>query len=364
MVSRLRTVLLLALVFWCLAGRDASAQHPAEQKLAAGDDVAAARLAEGAIFAGALKPEQWSALQFTLAVALARTGEPDRARRAFICALSLDPGRRLRGDEAVEVRSPFMEARGFWSQYAQRLGASAALSEDRSALLIALVDPAALVARVVVRARGVGQSRFVEMALPTASSVLMSLEALPAQDGVEYTLALIDENANRLWQLGTDAAPLRAGAASPERAAPAAAPAPAASIAAPASSARAASAVPAARPYYVGAAVSFAVSAAAFVVAGISHAERQKLASRWNRADCDGEGSTRGEVCSEEHDQLQRQERIAVSSYAVAGAGLVAGLITLIVAPSRAARSERRTTTALRCTPGPGAFGVACGKNF
>jgi hypothetical protein len=362
MVMRLKA-LWFALVFCCLP-TGASAQHPAEQKLSAGDYAAAARLAEAAIFAGALKPEQWTELQFTLGVALARTGDTEGSRRAFICALGLAPSRRLQGDEVVEVRSPFMEARGFWSQYAERLGASAALSEDGSALLVSLVDPAALVARVVVRARGVGQSRFAEMALPTAATVLVSLEALSGKGGVEYTLALIDENANRLWQLGTDAAPLRAGVEPSATPAPPVAPAPAASSAPLASSARAVRAAPAARPYYVGAAVSFVVSAAAFVLAGISHAERQNLASRWNSADCDGEGTTRGEVCEQERDQLERQQRIAIGSYAVGGAGLVAGLITLIVAPPRAARSERRATSSLRCQPGPGAFGVACGTSF
>lgn len=360
MVKRL-SIFLFVLVFACLSGRRASAQHSAAQKLAAGDDAAPVQLAEAAIFAGALKPEQWAELQFTLGVARARAGDAERARRAFIAALALDPNLRLPTNETIDVRSPFMEARGFWSQHAERLSASAELSDDRKALLVSLVDPAALVARLVVRARSAGQGRFVETALPTESTVMVSLEALPVAAGVEYTLALIDENANRLWQAGTDAAPLRVGALEPKLTAAPVTPAPKAAHTAPASAPAAAAKPVSARPYYVGAAVSLIVSAAAFAVAGVNHVQRQDLAAQWNSGQCDGDGTTRGEVCADEHDELKQKQRIAIASYAVGGAGLLAGIVTLILAPSR---SERRATSAVRCQSGPGTLGVACGTKF
>jgi hypothetical protein len=98
------------------------------------------------------------------------------------------------------------------------------------------------------------------------------------------------------------------------------------------------------------------------VVAGVSHAEREQLAKRWNSADCEGDGSTRGEVCAHEHDQLERDQRLAIGFYAVAGAGLVAGIATLIAAP----RKERRPRAqqALRCGSGPGLVGLACAGRF
>jgi hypothetical protein len=359
-------VSLLALVCWSCLLTIASAQAPADKALQPGDPTQAAQRAEVALFAGALKPAQWAELNFTLGVARARLGDMESARRAFICALALDPTRRLESSAPVEVRSPFMEARGFWSQYTERLAASAALSEDGTTLLVSLIDPAALSARVLVRVRGVGQARFVETALPPASSMLVSLEALPRQAGVEYSLALIDENANRLWQLGTDDAPLSAQGARPvPEVEPVLHEPPA--HAAPAASAAATQEVRSARPYYIGATLSLLGAGAALVVAGVNHAERQHLASRWNHADCDGEGTTRGEVCQHEHYQLERAQRMAVGFYAAGGAALVAGLITLIAAPRRSERRSTRASSgalALRCRPGPGEVGVACGASF
>lgn len=362
MIRHLRS-LSLAAVCWLCSPAIVWAETSAEQVLQTGDAAKAIELAESALSAGALKPELWVRHQLTLGIAHARRGEAEQARRAFICALALEPELRLAGDESVEVRSPFMEARGFWSQYSERLAASASLSDDRTALLVSLVDPVGLVARVVVRVRSVGQSGFVESALPPATGMVVALDA--SQRGVEYTLALIDENANRLWQLGTDEMPLRAGASAKAESS-AASPQPIESAArnehAPGERTKGASP---ARPYYVGAALSLLVSGGALVVAGISHAERERLAARWNRADCEGEGVTRGEVCQRERQQMKRSEGLAAGFYALAGAGVVAGLVTLIVAPSRARaeRPERRAHT-LRCGSGPGQWGVACTTSF
>jgi len=37
----------------------------------------------------------------------------------------------------------------------------------------------------------------------------VELDAIPRERGLEYSVALIDDNANRLWQLGSDQEPLR-----------------------------------------------------------------------------------------------------------------------------------------------------------
>jgi hypothetical protein len=356
---------LLALALCCVSLASARAQTTPESALAAGDFVHAASLAEAALAAGGSSAASWVALQRTRGVARAHLGESVQAQRAFICALALDPSWRLSNTEVVEVRSPFMEARGFWSQHSQRLTASAELSDDGAALVVALVDPAALVARVLVRARRAGQARFVELSLTPASSILVALETLPAGHDIEYTLALIDENANRLWQLGSDSEPLRQAPPPALQAAQATQPAPAP---APAAAARAAAAPAAsAQPYYIGAAVSLAAAAGAAAVAGVSHAERQQLARRWNAGDCDGEGTTRGEVCSHERRQIDHSERLAWGFYALSAAGLVAGIVTLVAAPTKAQRERRAARSslrALRCQAGPGLVGIGCGAAF
>ncbi|HEX6240746.1 MAG TPA: hypothetical protein VFZ61_07630, partial [Polyangiales bacterium] len=274
----------------------------------------------------------------------------ERAQRAFVCALALDPELRLAPDEAVEVRSPFMEARGFWSQHPQRLRVTAELTPDGTALLLALDDPAALVSRVVVRVRGAGEDAFQERSLAASARLSVAIDALSTRHGPEYTVALIDESANRLGELGSDAQPQRVRPAAAERAAGSAA------------SAVTAREVKPARPYYIGAGIALGVAAGALAVAAVSHVEREQLAQRWNDAECDGEGSTRGQLCADEHDRMERYQRLAIGFYAVAGAGLVAGVAALIAAP----RAERapRTERAVRCGSGPGLVGLACSGRF
>lgn len=352
-----------ALVGWLLvlSCAAAEAQPTAEQALDASDWPAAVERAERVLGAGGLPTAQWTALQRVLGIARARLGEGEAARRAFICALALDPSLRLAASEAVEVRSPFMEARGFWSEHAERLAASATLSDDHAALLVTLMDPAALVARVVVRVRGVGQTQYVESSYAPSSSFPVPLEALTPGRGVELSLTLIDENANRLWQRGTDAEPLRLGLA----------PAPAA-VAASATASRAAELdrgaqrVVSARPFYIGAALSLVVAAGSVAVAGVSHAERERLAARWNTARCAGDGDTRGEVCGRERTQIKRAERMAWGFYALGAAGLVAGVVTLAAAPTKKQRdrAQRRAGRAFRCDAGPGLVGIGCSAAF
>jgi hypothetical protein len=342
-----------------LSSTGVEAQLSAEQALSASDWPGAVERAERALSAGGLPSAQWTALQRILGIARARLGEGDAARRAFICALALDPTLRLAPSETVEVRSPFMEARGFWSEHPAHLAASATLSDDQTALLVTLIDPAALVARVLVRARTAGQTQYVESSHAPSSSFPVPLEALTSGRSVELSLALIDENANRLWQLGSDAEPLQL---SPTVVAARAAGA----------SAGAATPVPnaqrmtSARPYYIGAALSLVVAAGAAALAGVSHAERERLAERWNAAKCAGEGDTRGEVCARESTQIKRAERMAWGFYALGAAGLIAGVVSLAAAPTQKQpdRAQRRAGRAFRCAAGPGLVGIGCSAAF
>ncbi len=359
MIRSVRPLLLLLVACCGLRTSAAFAQVASvERAFAAGDYAQAAELAELQLTEGGLKPAQWTLLQRILGSAHARLGRAEPARRAFIGALALEPTLRLADDQPVEVRSPFMEARGFWSQHAERLGASAALSDDHLALIVSLVDPAALAARVIVRVRAAGQASFVESSLPPESTLLVSLETLGAPAGIEYSLALIDENANRLWQLGDDDAPLSVGEPNPATTPLVAVP-PVSTP--PAARAQGASA-PLSRPYYIGAAISFLAAGGAAVVAGLSHREREHLAERWNEARCGGAGTTRAELCGRERDQLKRHERLAVGFYSLAGAGLVAGILSLALVP----RAQRVSpdARALRCTAGPGLAGLACSAAF
>jgi hypothetical protein len=261
-------------------------------------------------------------------------------------------------DEApIEVRSAFMGARGFWSLHPEPLGASAKLSEDGSTLIVSLRDPAQLVARVLVHVRGEGQAGYAEYVLAPNKSLSISLSALPNRARVEYTLALLDENANRVWFEGSDAQPeqlLGPGVLL------SATPAPESCAQLPAPDRRAP------RPYYWGAGASFALAAGLAAGAGYAHWQRQQFAARWNEGHCHGGGVTRGSICAHERDRLDHFEHLAVGLYAASAASLIGGAAALLLAPARGARREAEVArpSAWRCQRGPGQIGVGCATSF
>jgi hypothetical protein len=316
--------------------------------------------------AGGAAPERLGALYRELAVARAWAGEDAAARAAFIVTMALDPAFRLDPGEPVEVRSPYMEARGFWSLQAERLALSAQPSGDGRRLELGLVDPAELVARVVVRVRTHGAGRFVEHALPKGAQLSVPVGPDPAPSRGEYTLLLLDKYGNRLWQAGSEAEPLSwtrptdtatavgrgtlgTGASLPIAAT---------------NDLSVASLGLRRRRMQATAAAAFVAAAAAGAAAVIEHREREHLADAWNRGDCRGQGETRAELCSDERSSLKRAERMAIGFYAGSAAALALGAVLLIAAPSLAGREPNSGARPLACRLGGGLVGVDCTLRF
>jgi hypothetical protein len=67
-------------------------------------------------------------------------------------------------------------------------------------------------------------------------------------------------------------------------------------------------------------------------------------------------------LCRRERDQLERHERLAIGFYSLAGAGLVAGIVSLALAPARTRNAP--DARAFRCRPGPGLAGLECVAKF
>jgi hypothetical protein len=354
-----------ALVFaLCLQTARAVAQEPAavEHALADGDFPEVRRLASTALAQGARTRAELLTFYRALAVAQARLGESEEAQRSFVCLLALDPAFKLDADAPVEVRSPFMEARGFWSLHADRLSGAAELSADASTLWVSLRDPAGLVSRILVHVRFQGQARYLERVLTPSEDLTISLQALgPSASVVEYTLALLDPNANRIWELGTDAQPERLST-------PAVAPLPT-----PVGDVTPAVHEPAEQgpvrsrtPYIWSGALALALGAGATAAAAYAHYERQQYAARWNDGDCHGSGFTRGSLCKREHQHVTDFERWAIGAYAAGGVALIAGTVLLLVAPRERGdkRNDAPKATALGCGEGPGWIGITCRKRF
>ena len=314
------------------------------------------RDALASIEAGTRTGGELAPLYLALARSAALLGDEEQARRAFTVLLALEPGFRLDREEPDEVRSPYLEARGFWSARPSPLGVDLTLSADARGVAMHVTDPGKLSARVRVRVRLEGATEFMEMVRMPESDLTVPVDGLERAAGLDVNVALLDEYGNRLLERGSDTLPEHLVAARVE----------AESHGKAGRRRTRASTEPELalrrRRFHLGAAVSLAVGAGALTWAVVAHLQREQLAQRWNRGDCEGSGTTRASVCASERSDLERQQTTAAVLYGLGGAALAAGLVLLATAPARSV--ERPRARALACARGPGLVGVACALRF
>lgn len=367
MFTSLRVLMACLCALWLwgdLAAGSAFAQPPkdADAALARGDYAEARTLALTVIESGTATATELVSPYRVLAMSCAYLDDVEAATRAFTTLLALDPTYRLPEGLPPQVRSPYMNARGFWSLHVERLSAQVELDQDPAQMLLRVQDPAGLVARARLRTRPVGKSTFIESVRVPAPQLTVLVTGLADLEEVEYTLALLDEHGNRIWQVGSDLTPERlARPKRPEVAQAVNAPAP---LAQPGEPQAASPAQPGRRrPYLVVGSSLLVLGALSAAGGGYAHLRHQQLAQRWNTGDCQGSGTTRGSICASENREMKDMTQLAVLLYGAGAAALVTGTVVLLL--SKARTSEREPTqTAFGCTQGPGAIGLACTSRF
>lgn len=343
--------------FVLLAGHGAAQDREDAERLLKQRQFALARdAASAAIATGAHDASELAPLYRVLALASASVAESnDAAGRAFLWLLALDPEFRLGDEWPVEVRSPYMEARGAVSMHTNVLSATGQLSQDEKAWLVTLDDPFQLAARVRLRARFAGQTEYVETVRMPAPELAFPLPDNREDRALEYSISLLDEVGNRIWQHGSDEDP---------EIFPYAVPTPV-RVAQPPPLVETSDEPRGRNGFVVGATTALVVGIAAGAVGGFQHAERQRLAKRWNSGECEGTGATRAEVCREERRGIDQAQRVAGTAYAVAGVSLITSLLLFVAAPHRPSSEARRALEArLQCGDGPGKWGVSCATRF
>jgi len=289
-----------------------------------------------------------------LAIAKANAGDAEGSRRAFTALLALDPTFRLAKEEPDLVRSPYLEARGFWESQSLPFGATGELDDAKSLLVVRIVDPGNLGSRVRIRVKQPDGTRFSETVLPLEPTQRVTLKRTPGStEDVAYNLAILDEHGNRLLESGTDQAPIVIAAKKPL-------PAPVV-IAQPKLPAPAKIA-----PRTVIAGLSFSVAAGAVLGGVIATLKREDLADSWNSGDCSGEGLTRGERCKNEHDRIGVMEKVAGGLYGVGAVALVGGVVALLL-PHKHHEQQKSATSpqvSLACSSGPALLGLSCSARY
>jgi hypothetical protein len=346
-----RALWVMTLALWMLAPTaHAQTLADAESALTAGDAAQAMSIARALIDEGIRVGAELAPLYRVLGLAAGAAGQEDAAREAFTRWLALDPEGHLDRTLSDDVRSPFLEARGFWANQPTRLGATATLRDGGGGIEVALVDPASMVARLRVRLRTAGGA-WSDVVRPPAALVTIDVAGLPPGGGLDYVITFLDESGNRIWTRGSDDAPLHLGDTGPAIA-DVADPGPAPVHEAPAD----------ATGFHVGAVVAAVIAVGAIVGAAVLHADRERLAGIYNGdgTGCTGTGTTRGDLCGPQRSAISSDEVGAITLYAVGGAAAITAIVLAAIAPSGASDAH----AAFACGAGPGTMGLSCGGTF
>jgi hypothetical protein len=299
-------------------------------------------LAEQALESGGEPRQQTARLYVLLGISAAALGNGDEAKQDFVIALAIDPSLKLDKNLSPKLRAPYLEARGYWAAAAAPLSILAKPSADTTRLIVRLVDPASLVAKVelALAPKGVLPRRTFQLEAAKVTQFLVPNGL--AERGYEFTVRALDRHDNVLAEQGSDADPELVSAPS---AAPSAA-----------SNARNA---PRDRSYFLPAALGLAGLGTA--TAGvIFHVKREQAAREWNGPNCENPGQTRIGQCQTVDARRQTNERLAIGFYAASAALLTGGIVALVA--GRPLEAPRKRGAFLGCAP-DGA-GVSCDGRF
>lgn len=262
-----------------------------------------------------------------LGIAHAALNAPEAAKGAFMRLLAIDRDIELEHVLSPRLRTPYMEARGFWDVSRSRL--DLALEPADGGLVLSLSDPLGMARRVRMTTLGGEPVQVADRA--AAPRIVVEAGALAPHARRALQVELLDARENVLLARVLS---------------PPAAPAPRATPAAPQRSPRKAALPPT---------LSLALGGSALLALGVGvtgHLVRESKASEWNGTECEqvGRGS-RADQCGRVDEQRRSAQAIALAGYAAGGALLAASVVSYLVA------------TDAEPEPEPGHPRLACGAS-
>jgi hypothetical protein len=277
-----------------------------------------------------------------LGVAHAALNSPELAKQYFMKLLALDRDVALEHVLSPRLRTPYMEARGFWDVTSARLDLELALRESSRELQITINDPLSMGTRVRVTA--LGSPARVVAELEPGPRLVIGRQALAPHDGLPLQVELLDPHANVVAARVLRPEPLATG----ERTSVAAAPSPERGHD---------STLPT---------LALALGGGALVALGVgvsAHIIRENKASEWNGSDCERPGQgTREQQCGNVDDQRRSAQGVARVAYATGGALLVASVVSYALSDDE--REPAMQVGQVACGPGPFAIGLRCSTTW
>ena len=285
-----------------------------------------AQLAEAtrALAEGGHDPARLADIYRLLGIAHAALGAHDAAKQDFMRLLAIDPDVALERALSPRLRTPYLEARGFWDVSRSRLELRLALDAASGALRIGLGDPLQMGQRVRVVAghapradaeRDAADEPRTVAELAAAPELVIDAASLAPHAGRPLEVELLDAHANvlvaRQLTAPRPSAPARATSPAPPRK-------------------TAASEAPSTPT------LSLVLGGSALLALGAgatAHMIRESKATEWNGAGCEQPGrGSRSEQCGHVDAQRRSAQTVAVVGYAAAGALVAASVVSYLSA--------------------------------
>ncbi|HVU00413.1 MAG TPA: hypothetical protein VHE30_01630 [Polyangiaceae bacterium] len=300
--------------------------------------------ASAALSAGGGTREQVARLAVLLGTSAAALGKEDEARKAFLIALAIAPEEKLDQTLSPKIRSPYLEAQGFFRSRTDRLTLDVHPSREGDRISVRVVDPATLLSRLVLHVKPEGESTYRELPAPADATARFRVPDDARDRGFSYFVTGLDAHDNVLVSVGSEDDPVRIRRESaPTKPGPRLHPT--------------TPVVDSGRSYVLP--VTFAVLGVGAAATGaVFHVKREQAAATWNGTGCERPGATRIAQCGMVDDARRKDETAAIVSYAAAGALLGASLVTLVAfgpanreaAPESARASCGVTGSAVLCS--------------
>lgn len=345
----IRVAAVLSVVSCVTLASVAAAADTADRELAAAerayrevDFPATYEHATAGLAAGGSRPERVARLAVLAGMSAAALGRDDEARVGFILALALTPALKLDKSLSPKIRGPYLEAQGYWTAHADRLQIEATTREGTD-VAVRLADPARLVSKIALSARGRGESRYRPTPpVPAADSVRLALPADVRGRDFDYLVRALDAQGNILAEAGFEEAPLTYDRPLSADVTPTAT---------------------VARRSYVLPVTFAALGVGAAALGAVFHVQREDAAREWNGPGCEAPGpETRLEQCGELDEDIRRDGRIAVISYAAAGVLLTTSVVTWFLGAPRPV--DARSDFAKLPACGVAGLGLSCAGRF
>lgn len=205
----------LALVTVSLLPSMASGQslEEAQQAYMDVDYERARNVAQQTLDAGGHGPAETARLHELIASTSALLSDDDAAAVAYRRLLAIEPDAAVDPSVPPHLRTPYLQARGWWGARRARFDASVRLlpSPTRGLrIVVELSDPAEMADTILLRLRAPGQPQFEERRLEAAPQTVLEAAELNVASEVantaprfDYTVAVLDGQGNTVLERGT-----------------------------------------------------------------------------------------------------------------------------------------------------------------